>query len=221
MKKSFAILCGILLCAVALAQSSEDGKALYLTELNEPSLKARVLRDTPLNLTRASNTTMTFLPRGQVVEVLAIAQYQLQVRGRMRTGAVQGWVIRSDITPIAEETISEISQKIQNQKKLEDAIKRKEIIFGMTQEQVRMILGKPVDKSSIREEDGATEIWTYYSYKTVPVTETYGYGTNIYTQTFMQKVRTGSKTISFRDGKVVRIEQKTEQVRPQGLTPYP
>ena len=221
MKKTLTILLGALLSTTAHAQGDEDGKILYLTQLSQPPLKAKVLRDTPLNLTRASNTTMTFLPRGQVIEILAIAKYQLQVRGRMSTGSVQGWVNRGDVTPIPDEMISEISEKIQNQKKLDDAIKRKEVIFGMTQDQVRTILGKPADKSSIQEEDGTTEIWTYYSYKSVPVMETYGYGTNIYTQTFMRKVRTGSKTISFRDGNVVRIEQKTEQVAPQGPSAYP
>ena len=224
MKKSMLILIiGLIIPAASVPSHAgdADGKVLYLTQLNKPPLKSTILRDTPLNLTRASNTYMTFLPRGQVVEILGIAKYQLQVRGQMSTGAVQGWVKRSDVAEIPDEVISEIEDKILAQKKLDDAIKRKEIIFGMTQDQVRMILGKPVDKSSIQEENATTEIWTYYSYKSVPVMETFGFGTNAYTQVSTQKVRTGSKTISFRDGKVVRIEQKTEQIGTQTPGVYP
>jgi hypothetical protein len=189
-----------------------DDEILHLSKLQGPALRLKVLRDTPLNLTQASNTYMTYLPRGQTVEVLAIARYQLQVRGRMRTGAVQGWVNRHDIAEIPDETISELQDKLKSQQEIQDAIRRKEVIFGMTQEQVRSILGRPTDKSRIQDQDGTTEIWTYYSYKSVPVMETFGYGTNAYTQVVTQKIRTGSNTISFKNGMVTRIEQKSEQV---------
>jgi len=223
MRTSLLLLAGLLAASIAPAMQAadEDGNVLYLTGLNKPPLKSTVLRDTQLNLTRASNTYMTYLPRGQVVEILAIARYQLQVRGKMRTGAVQGWVKRSDVADIPGEVISDIEDQLEAQRKLEDAIKRKEVIFGMTQEQVQMILGRPADKSSIQEEKSVTEVWTYYSYKSVPVMETFGFGTNAYTQVATQKVRTGAKVISFTDGKVVRIEQKTEQIAPQTTYPYP
>lgn len=201
--------------SLAPAQNSDDGKVLYLTKIGSASLRLKVLRDTPLNLTRASNTYMTFLPRGQVVDVLAIARYQLQVRGRMSTGSVQGWVNRNDLSPISDEVMSELEQKMKAQKDVDDAIKRKEVIFDMTQDQVQMILGKPADKTRIQEEEGTEEVWTYYSYRSVPVMQSFGYGTNSYTQVVTQKIRTGSKVISFKDGKVVRIEQKTEQAAPQ------
>jgi outer membrane protein assembly factor BamE (lipoprotein component of BamABCDE complex) len=211
MKTFRFLLIGAILAGMPAHSQNDDEKVLYLTELSQPPLKSTVLKDTPLNLTRASNTYMTYLPRGQVVEILAIARYQLQVRGKMRTGSVQGWVHRSDVAAIPDDVISEMKDKISDQKKFDEAVKRKEVIFGMTQDQVRMVLGKPADKSSIQEEDGTTEVWSYYTYRSVPVMESYGYGTNVVTQTFTQKIRTGSKTISFRDGKVVRIEQKTEQ----------
>lgn len=197
-----------------------DDDILYLTKLDHSSLRLKVLRDTPLNLTQASNTYMTYLPRGQTVEVLAIADRQLQVRGRMSTGAVQGWVSRNDVAEIPEETIARLQEKLKSQREMQDAIRRKEVIFGMTQDQVRSILGKPADKSRTQEEGGTTEVWTYYSYKSVPVMESFGFGTNAYTQVVTQKIRTGSNTISFKNGVVTRIEQKSEQVGVQDPVIY-
>ena len=221
MKIKFLILAGVLFIPAMVFSQDDAGKTIYLTTVDSAPLQLKILKETPLNLTQASNTYMTFLPRGQIVDVLAIAKYQLQVRGRMRTGAVQGWVNRGDVEPISDEVLKGLQEKIKSQKEMDAAIKRKEVIFGMTQDQVRAILGKPADKTSIRDEDGVSEVWTYYSYRSVPVMQTYGFGTNAYTQVVTQKIRTGSKTISFQDGKVMRIEQKSEQNLGQETVGYP
>jgi outer membrane protein assembly factor BamE (lipoprotein component of BamABCDE complex) len=142
----------------------------------------------------------------------------------MSTGSVQGWVNRDDLSPISQETLNELVEKEQKRGEIEDAVKRKEVIFGMTREQVERTLGRPQDKSLVREEEAVSETWTYYTYKSVPFMQSYGTGTNVVTQVYTQKVPIGSKKITFQNGVVVRIEQKSENV-PSGIqmppAPYP
>jgi outer membrane protein assembly factor BamE (lipoprotein component of BamABCDE complex) len=215
----------VLLAALTLPAMETDQDVLYLTNLSEKPLRVRVLRHTRLNITRASNTYLTTLAKGQYVSVLAIAPHQLQVRGRMSTGSVQGWVNRDDLSPISDDVVASLSKKKAKQEEIEEAIKRKEVLFGMTREQVQQMLGKPEDKSSVQDEAGVTEVWTYYTYRSMPIIETYGAGTNVVSQVYSGKVRVGSKSISFKNGQVVRIEQKSENTGTSGISippaPYP
>jgi len=194
---------------------------LYLKTLDAPPVYLKTVRATSLYLTPSFNTYFTVLPKGQTVELLGIGPRQLQIRGRMSSGPAQGWVSRADCTPVPDDLIRQLLEQKQKSERLDSAMARKEVILGMTTEQVRKVLGRPTDVTHIQEEGREVEVWTYYSFRTVPVTENYPDGNGVWqTRSYTTKVRTGSKTLYFKDDALARIEDKQENENLPVPAPY-
>jgi hypothetical protein len=203
----------VVLCLMYLTLLASDRlrlDVLYVDDYLTHSVELNTISPTLLTFSRDGTAVLDKLPKGQKVVLVGFGGDRYLVGTRTPRGKFEGWVLPEDLEPIPEEAMAEINKKIEETKKLKQAIEQGTIAIGMTLEMVEKVLGKPKAKSSITEAGGVFQQWTYNEYKSVPYhVQNLANGTN-FISTLYRKVPIGTKIVTFQDGKVMRFETKEE-----------
>ena len=200
---------------------------VYLEDYLDKPVELKALQTTFLTISQDGRGILGTLVSNQFVRLVGIRSDHFLIEAQITRSRGEGWVVPSNFEPIPEAVLKELQQKIDEAKKIKQAITRGEIEIGMPQEAVLKILGKPISKSSITEAEGTVEQWTYATYKTLPLyfpsvvnttirtTNSVSTTTGTTYSTLYRKVPVGTKVVTFHDKKVIRFETKQDETIPQ------
>ena len=205
-------------CAFVLALSSvhadvdpalrEDG-VLYL----EDNLPARVVgtvkTPTTVYLHRDFQMPLASLFAGQKIEIVGQGPEGYIVAATYRNNSVSGWIMSNDLPPDVDP--AQFAQARKNQEHramIAAAIANKQVLRGMTQDEVHQVLGDPDQTSTHTDDQGTSQTWTFTAYQDVLQTV---YAPGLYgrptLQTVSTRVQVGQKIVTFENGLVVAIEE--------------
>lgn len=203
--------------------------AIYLSDFDAKPFRLKVLRPSDcyfdIGMTRYAGT----LRFPQVVQVEAVSDNGLRIRGNAQQGGVAAWVPFAALEPLPENFVVNLKKSEERRKMVEAFIARNEVAIGMTVDEVGRSLGKPQKKTNRADKDGTQQVWEFIKYALVPQT-TYGPGYNqsvvqypgtpgkpgglvvqnnsgYYANTIYVKVPVGTLKVSFKDGIVESLDQ--------------
>ena len=182
---------------------------------------ATVHATTTLYLHRDFRTPLAALYDGQKVELIGMAPDGYLLTANVRNNTTTGWIKPGDLPSGIDPAIFVTAQKNQARRDaVAVAIANKNVIQGMTPEEVKQAVGAPNGISSKSDPHGESLVWTYTTYREDPQ---YEYGLDPYghpvLQTYYVKVPIGQMIIQFVGGAVYSIEQhKTDPNNPGVVT---
>jgi hypothetical protein len=205
--------CAFLL-AVGLARADldpalrEDG-VLYFSDSLPTVIVADVKTPTTVYLGRDFASPLALILPGQRLEVLGMSAEGYLVKGDYRNNAVTGWITPAQLPPGVDPKLIEQAKKNQaRQVVVAKAIRAKQVIRGMTPDEVKLSLGEPEQTSSHTDESGTALTWIFTTYSIVYHTAAVpGYDGRAIFQTFPTKVPNGQVIVTFANGAVTAIEE--------------
>ncbi|NJK93268.1 MAG: hypothetical protein HC904_16535 [Blastochloris sp.] len=213
MKPTARHLSAIILCLCWYGQSTatellRDPEAFYLEDapgLELPQLKVK--QTTPLFASRSLNGHIGNLITGQTVLLLAWNPKAFLVSDA--TASQQGWVAASDLEEMDAKTLDHFRAVIAEETRFAQAIKKNEVISGMTFDHVLKSLGEPSQRSFREDENGRYDVWSFIIYRTEYEDYTYRdpYSGRLMTSTRRIQVPTGETKVEFKSGRVVAVQQ--------------
>jgi len=189
--------------------SLKDPDVLYFPGKAQALPAVRLVKLTPLFTEKDLRSLLRNLNAGTSVRVIGWHQQGWLIQSIDSANHWEGWVASDAIQGIGEKELKEYRDKNESIKEFQRAVQEKNIIPGMTEEDVRKALGKPKKTSFRVDEKGKTQTWSYPRYEEVPevrsVIDAYGRLVQI---TTMVRVARGETTVEFKEGKVVAYEEK-------------
>ncbi len=198
----------------------EDG-VLYF-EGNLPAKVTATLHDaTTLYLRRDFQMALASLYPGQKVELIGMSPEGYLLKATYRNNTVSGWIKPANLPPGIDPAVFAEAQKNQaHRDAVAVAIANKDVIRGMTPDEVKLSVGRPEQVASRDDAGGSALTWVYTTYREEPQYQYAldGYG-RAYLQTYYVKIPIGQIIVSFADGVVVSVEQhKTDPNSPGIVT---
>ena len=207
--------------STASSLGREEG-ALYLEDVLKKPLRMKVKADAVVYNTVSAERRLGVIPAGTTVNVVAISERALRVRGRAEHDDVSGWVGRAFMEELDPKLTENLTKMMERQKLVEELIHQKAVAIGMTTAEVEQALGTPNKRSSRVDKSGQVEIYDYITYKIVPqqVPQRDQTGQVFYT-IVNTKVETGRRSITFENRIVSAIEENQEKGAKSGIVPMP
>ncbi len=156
---------------------------------------------------------------GAACELMAWSREVFYVQGVSTRGTkVTGWADPASLSEIPPTLLDDARDAARHRKTVEAAIARKDVILGMTSDDVRAAMGKPDSVARLRTEEADSEKWSYIVYDRVPQRETYRdfYGFLRERVTYI-RVPVSRRDVHFENGLVVAVEDAEE---PAAAVPY-
>jgi len=162
-----AVLVGL---SPALAQEDifREGDAAYLEDITGKTHYVFLPEATPIfneaDLTRYLGT----LRAGQRLELQAVGDEILRVKGKAQQGKVSGWIQRASVQNLGEEFAEQVQTAYDRFITVRDLIANKQVAIGMTKEEVALSLGKPTNTRSRVDAQGRSDVWEFVQYERLP-----------------------------------------------------
>ena len=216
MKRYFLLAASALLLffSVAVAKADLDPSlreqgVLYFEGNLPGKLIATIHTTTTLYLHRDFQTPLAALYDGQKVDLIGMAPEGYLFTANVRNNTATGWIKPADLPSGIDPAIFVTAQKNQARRDaVAVAISNKNVIQGMTPEEVKQSVGAPNGVSSRSDPHGDALTWTYTTYREDPQ---YEYGLDSFghpvLQTYYVKVPIGQMIIQFVNGTVYSVEQ--------------
>lgn len=200
----------------ARAQTSplvREPGAIYLEE-TAPGLRLRLdVREPAAVFADIGGTRhVGVLVAPQKVEVLAVSGDLIRVRGKARHGQqVVGWVKPAFLSPLPDGFLDDMRRAEQRRIEVEQVIARKDVVTGMTMDEVRRSLGRPQRRSSRVSGGTRADVWEFVTYQIIPQErdgiDEFGRLTRVIVSV---KVPVGTRRVVFENGVVTEITEDTE-----------
>lgn len=186
----------------------EQGVLYFEGNLPE-KVVATIHATTTLYLHRDFQLPLAALYNGQKVELIGMAQEGYLLTTTVRNNTTTGWIKPNDLPSGIDPAIFVAAQKSQARRDaVAVAIANKNVIQGMTPEEVKKSIGAPNGVSSKSDPHGDALTWVYTTYREDPQ---YEYSIDAFghpvLQTYYVKVPIGQMIIQFVNGAVYSIEQ--------------
>lgn len=196
----------------------EEG-AIYLEDIGVAPLKLAVNPEAhayfDIHLSRYLGT----LRRPQRVEVLAISDHALRVRGNAQQGQIAGWVKKDAVEMIDPNLLESLKRAAQRKAQVAALIAAKEVAIGMTEDEVQKSVGRPQKKSSRVAAEGRADLWEYITYKLIPQSRTvFDQWNRPFNETIYVKVPDGRMAVEFHNGIVATVERSEGTLLKSGTT---
>ena len=194
-------------CAQAGAVIREPG-AVYLEDFIKQPVKLTTLADTQIFYQSDLGRYLGTIRKGSIVELQAVGENVVRVRGKAQQGQVAGWVAAASLSPLKQEFLDNLRQNAARKTEVDALIAKNEAAVNMTPEEVAKALGKASKKTSRLDANGREEVWEFIRYKTVPQ-EITGYdreGRLVRSITYV-KVPNGKLAVTFLNNLVSALEQ--------------
>jgi hypothetical protein len=176
---------------------------------------------TTVYLRRDFKMALAALYPGQKVELVGMSPDGYLLKANYRNNTITGWIRPEDLPTGVDPSVFSVAKKNQARRDaVAVAITNKNVIQGMTPDEVRQSLGKPGQVSSRVDPSGSAITWIYTTYVEQPQ---YEYGLDPFgrpvLQTYYVKIPIGQMIVSFVNGAVISIEQhKTDPNSPGVVT---
>lgn len=205
-----ALLLALALPAMGFAASAlpREPGAIYLEDLAIKPIKLATVVDANVASKAADGRYLGTIRKGSPVELLAVTDTLVRVRGQAQQGGVSGWVDLRAITPLKADFIESLKQNAKRKSEVDALIEKGEVALNMTTEEVGAALGKAQKKTAKLDAGGRKETWEFVRYARVPQ-ETTGYDRlgRLVTTTVYVKVPAGKLTVNFENNLVTALEQ--------------
>ncbi len=180
---------------------------------------ATIQKTTTLYLHRDYQMPLAALYEGQKVEIIGMAPEGYLLTADVRNNTTTGWIKPDALPPGIDPAIFVTAQKNQARRDaVAVAIANKNVIQGMTPDEVKQAVGAPTGISSKSDPHGEALTWIYTTYREDPQ---YEYNIDAYghpiLQTYYVKVPIGQMIIQFVNGTVYSIEQHKNDPNSPGV----
>jgi hypothetical protein len=219
-------------CALLLALSTLDARAQLDPALREEGVlyfdgnlpnkvMATIHTGTTVYLRRDFQTALAALYTGQKVELIGMSPDGYLLKTTYRNNTVTGWIRPEDLPSGIDPTIFAEARKNQaHRDAVSVAITNKNVIRGMTPDEVKQAVGLPTQVASRIDANGSALTWVYTTYREDPQ---YQYAFDAFgrplLQTYYVKIPIGQLIVAFVDGEVTSVEQqKTDPNSPGVVT---
>ena len=133
--------------------------------------------------------------------------FTYRVRGQAQQGQILAWVSPQSLTPLDADLLKNLKKAAERKKTVDALIKQRQVVMGMTPDEVGKSLGKPKKKTNKTDKDGTQQIWEYIKYVSIPQqVPSYVNGNLVYSTIYVQKP-SGTLTVNFINGIVSSLEQ--------------
>jgi len=219
---TFVLLTLSIVGAVAeLDPALRENGVLYFDGNLPGKITATLNTGTTVYLRRDFNMALATLYPGQKIELVGMSLEGYLLKASYRNNTITGWIKPTDLPSGIDPTLFVQAQK--NQKHHDAvavAIANKNVIQGMTPEEVKQAVGPPDGVTSKVDPSGSALTWTYVTYREDPQ---YQYSLDIYghpvLNTYYVKVPIGQLIVGFVNGAVISVEQhKTDPNAPGVVT---
>lgn len=160
---------------------------------------------------------------GQKIEIVGTAREGYLITCTYRNNSVTGWIMPSDLPPDVDPALLAEARKNQARRdQMAAVIAAKQVIRGMTTDEVHQSLGNPDQTASHTDATGTSQTWTFTTYQDVWQTS---YVASPYGRAVLQSypVRTpvGQTVVTFTNGLVSAIEQHQTNPNSPAINTYP
>ncbi len=206
----FPLLAALVL-APAFAQAGaviREPGAVYLEDFIKQPVKLSTLADTQIFYQSDLGRYLGTIRKGSIVELQAVGENVVRVRGKAQQGQVAGWVAAASLSPLKQDFIDNLRKNAARKEEVDALIAKNEAAVNMTPEEAAKALGKASKKTSRLDANGREEVWEFIRYKTVPQ-EVTGYDRNgrlVRSITYV-KVPNGKLAVTFLNNLVSALEQ--------------
>jgi len=183
--------------------------AIYLSDFAAKPMKLKVLEPAPAYFDLMTGRYAGTLRAPQTVEVQAISDKMIRVRGNAQQGQILGWVDPKYLQPIPKGVLEALKKSDERRRIVAALIAKNEVALGMTPDEVQLSIGKPQKKTTRASKDKALEqVFEYVKYQLIPqTTNAIGPGGIVTVATTYIKTPVGTITVTFKDGIAEAIDQ--------------
>lgn len=201
---------------------TREKDALYLEDVLKKPLRLKVKSDAVVYNNLAAERRLGLIPAGTLVNVVAVNDRALRVRGKAEHADVSGWVGKAFLEELDPHVTENLTKMLERQKLVEELIQKKIVALGMTSAEVERVLGPPSKRTSRLDKGGQFEVYDYITYKLVPqqVAQRDQTGQIFYTLV-NTKVETGRRSVTFENHIVSAIEESQEKGGHSSIVPAP
>ena len=193
-----------------------EAGATYLDDFGVKNVRLFALTDASVYSLLNQGRYLGVIAKGRPVELLAVSEKGLRVRGMAQQGQVSGWVDATFLTPLKVEFIESLRANAKRKAEVDALIAKNEVGLNMTHDEVAASLGKAQKKTSKLDAAGRKEVWEFVRYTRVPQ-ETTGYDRDgrLVRSTVWVKVPSGKLSVTFDNDLVSALEQTEGTTEPQ------
>jgi hypothetical protein len=220
----FALLLAVSLSPIASAQTKTDPAlrepGVFYLEGNVPGkVTAAIKAPTTLYLRRDFQTPLAVLEPGQTAEIIGTGPEGYLIKGSARNNTVVGWIHPEDLpTGFNPDVFVEAKKTQARRDAVSVAISNKNVIPGMTPDEVTQAVGKPEQVASRLDATGSSLTWIFTTYREEPQ---YTYAIDAFghpvMQTYYVKIPIGQMIVAFANGAVASVEQHTTDPNSPGV----
>ncbi len=221
---SLTIAALLTLSTLAAPPILREPGATYLDDFGVKNVKLAVLSDASVYSLLNQGRFLGIIGKGRPVELLAVGEKGLRVRGMAQQGQVSGWVDATVLTPLKPEFLESLRANAKRKAEVDALIAKNEVGLNMTHEEVAASLGKAQKKTSKLDAAGRKEVWEFIRYTRVPQdTTSYDREGRLVHSTVWVKVPAGKLSVTFDNSLVSALEQSegTTEAPPVRVIPAP
>jgi hypothetical protein len=168
----FALLVLAMLSS-SLAQADVDpalreNGVLYFADNLPNRLIGTVKAPTTVYLRRDFQMPLASLFTGQKIEIVGVAPEGYLITCTYRNNSVSGWIMTGGLPPDVSLALLTQAKKTQERRnQMAGLIASKQVIRGMTVDEVHQSLGSPDQTSTHTDASGSTQTWVYTTYRDI------------------------------------------------------
>jgi|GEM_PF-834189 len=215
MKPRFVVVLLAFATILSPAWALRYADALYLEDVKDyPPIILTVEKPTTIFSDKFLKGGLLNAMVGEKVKLLAVSDSAYEVTSTK--GRFIGWTDPENLTALKPDTLKEIKARIDEDRMYQEAIRKKQVIPGMTPAYVQAALGKPNKITSRKDESGSFEVWSYIVtepiYETVTIPHVIPLANGRYIdQPSVEQRKVGDREVSstsieFKNGRVSAIE---------------
>jgi hypothetical protein len=196
----------------------EDG-VLYFDGNLPTKVTATLHTATTVYLRRDFQMALASLYAGQQVELIGASPEGYLLKTTYRNNTISGWIKPADLPSGIDPAIfAEAKKNQEHRDAVAVAIANKDVIRGMTPDEVRQSVGRPEQVESRVDSSGQALTWIYTTYREEPqyqyALDAYGHA---YLQTYYVKIPIAQLVVAFADGAVVSVDQHKTNANSPGV----
>ncbi len=191
--------------------------AAYLEDITDERHYVFIRQPAPIFFELNFQRSLGTLRPGQRLELQAVAENAVRVKGRAQQGNVSGWVAREQIENLGDDFVEKVRTAYERFQAVRELIANKQVALGMTAEEVGASLGRPTNTRARVDGDGRKDVWEFITYeRQARATGAYDkFGKPIYVY---ELIAVATISVTFADGAVVTVEETRDNVtRPRSV----
>lgn len=187
---------------------------VYLDRAVKEPVELKVVKEAPVYSDKEGKHRLGTLKAGQTVRLEAMTEKIYRVRGQGTRDGIAGWVAPWAFASKDPEFVAHLKQLYERQIQVQALIEAKQVVVGMTLDEVSLSRGKPTKTSVRKTGKGQTGRWEYIDYEEVKnyVTRVNPANGAVYRQlASVTREEKGRTTVEFEGDIVTAVEESEDR----------